>query len=451
MGRPAIFVFEPHALLEERIGKPLLGAGYSVIEVRSADQLLRGLRARHGRAVLLGPTLSMDMQQVLGLVQTIRDTGVFIPVILTVANSSEDYAIAALRAGVNEYIRYPFDIEEIAAAVERALRLPEGGVLRTKSVAPVARRIVGQSLVMREIHSRVERLAASESNVLITGERETGKELFAALVHGQSRRRDKAFVAINCAAIPDSLLESELFGYAKGAFTGADTAQDGKVRAADQGTLFLDEIGDMSLYSQAKILRVLENREIQRLGCSQGVPVNLRVVAATNQDLDQLSRENRFRRDLFFRLNVARIHLPPLRERKEDLAELVDHYLEFCSRQLQRGVPQFSDEALECMFAYDWPGNVRELRNVVESILAESQQDKIEARDLPPQFRCGGQKLPPDERGRLLWALTATNWNKSKAAAKLQWSRMTLYRKMDRYNILREPATAGTGEAPNFC
>jgi len=279
--------------------------------------------------------------------------------------------------------------------------------------------------------------------VLITGETGTGKELFAELVHKKSKRRHRPFVAINCAAIPDTLLESELFGHAKGAFTGAETGQDGRLKAADQGTLFLDEIGDMSAYSQAKILRVIENKEIQRLGCPRGIPVDLRVVAATNQDLDQLSRENKFRRDLFFRLNVARIHLPPLRERKEDLPALVQHYLDHFSRLYNHKVQQFTDEALDCMFAYDWPGNVRELKNLIESIFAEGPQTSITLADIPTHLRtrCAEMKsLPEDERGRLLWALAATNWNKSKAAAKLRWSRMTLYRKMERYNILREPA-----------
>jgi transcriptional regulator with PAS, ATPase and Fis domain len=203
----------------------------------------------------------------------------------------------------------------------------------------------------------------------------------------------------------------------------------------------------MSAYSQAKILRVIENKEIQRLGCSRGIPVNIRVVAATNQDLDQLSRENKFRRDLFFRLNVTRIHLPPLRERKEDLPSLIEHYVDEFSRQFHSKVHRVTDEALDCMFCYDWPGNIRELRNLLESIFGEDPRTDISLRDLPSNFRmrCAELKsLPEDERGRLLWALAATNWNKSKAAEKLQWSRMTLYRKMERYKILREPI-AGLG------
>jgi DNA-binding NtrC family response regulator len=447
MRRTAIFVFETCPLFEGKISTPLLDAGFGVIRTGSTDHLFNGLRSRHGQVVVVGPSQSTNMEESLELVRKIHEAYGFIPVILVVANSSEDYAIAALRAGVNEYVRFPFAAEELAPAVHRSLCLRGSERLRADVSAPGKNEIIGESSVMREVRTRIDRLAPNDSNVLITGESGTGKELFAELVHDKSRRRDKPFVAINCAAIPDSLLESELFGHAKGAFTGADFVQDGRLKAADQGTLFLDEIGDMSLYSQAKILRVIENREIQRLGCSRGIAVNVRVVTATNQDLEQLSRENKFRRDLYFRLNVARIHLPPLRDRKEDLPALVNHYLDRFSRQFHYTVQGISDEALGCMFAYDWPGNIRELKNLLESIFAEGPRSSITLVDLPPHFRSSSEmKSPSDERGRLLWALAATNWNKSKAAAKLHWSRMTLYRKMDRYNILRGPAIVETGE-----
>jgi DNA-binding NtrC family response regulator len=446
MRSTSVFVLETSPQFESQLNRSLLDAGFGVIRIASADNLFTGLRSRHGQVVVVGPSQSLRMEESLELVRNIHDSYGSIPVILVVANSSEEYAIGALRAGLNEYVRFPFAAEELVLAVRRSLRLVEAE--RERGVtASGSNQIIGESSVLREIRARIERLAPNDSNVLITGESGTGKELFARLVHEKSRRRSKPFVAINCAAIPDSLLESELFGHAKGAFTGADSVQDGRFKAADQGTLFLDEIGDMSLYSQAKILRVLENREIQRLGCSRGIPVNVRVIAATNQDLEQLSRENKFRPDLYFRLNVAHLHLPPLRERKDDLPALVDHYLDLFSAQFHYRVPKISDEALDCMFAYDWPGNIRELKNLLESIFAEGPRPAIALQDLPARLRgrCTELKAPQDERGRLLWALAATNWNKSKAAAKLQWSRMTLYRKMDRYNILREPAVAGTG------
>ena len=231
-----------------------------------------------------------------------------------------------------------------------------------------------------------------------------------------------------------------MFGHAKGAFTGADSNSEGRLKAADKGTVFLDEIGDMSAYAQAKILRMLESKEIQRLGCSRGIPVDVRVIAATNQDLEQLSRENKFRKDLYFRLNVSRIHLPPLRERKEDLLSLIDSYIGRFNRRFGRNVQGMTDEALDCLLAYDWPGNVRELKNLLESIFVEVTSQEISLADLPLQLRlrCDELKsLAGNERERMLWALSSTNWNKSKAADKLNWSRMTLYRKMARYNISR--------------
>jgi DNA-binding NtrC family response regulator len=441
MGQSAVLLFETYAPFVDRVSTTLLHAGFEIVRTASRDQLLKNLSSRRVRVVVVGPSPPAKRNGGLELAQSIRDANEFVSVVLVVADSSEDLAIAALRAGVNEYVRLPLLEEELPAAVARCLRLTESEEAHAVAEQSAADGIIGESSAMRTIRARIEKIAQTDSNVLITGETGTGKELFAELVHKKSRRRNRPLVTINCAAIPDSLLESELFGHSKGAFTGADSMQDGKLKAADQGTIFLDEIGDMSPYSQAKILRVLENKEIQRLGCARGIPVDVRVVAATNQDLDQLGRENKFRRDLFFRLNVSHIHLPPLRERKEDLPALVDHYLEQFSHTLRVKIKRVTDDALDCLFAYDWPGNIRELKNVLESIFAEGPQREITLQDLPVHVhrRCAELKsLPGDERGRLLWALAATNWNKSEAAAKLHWSRMTLYRKMERYNVSRE-------------
>jgi DNA-binding NtrC family response regulator len=436
MGQGAVLLFEIYPALVDRVRATLSRAGFEITRIASREQLLKKLSSQ--RVVVVGPSSKRD--EGLELAEAIRAANGSLPVVLVVADSSEELAIAALRAGVTEYVRFPLLEKELPAAVSRCLRLTERE--EEHAVAEAAGSgIIGESSAMRTIRARIERIAQNDSNVLITGETGTGKELFAELVHQKSRRRNRPFVTINCAAIPDSLLESELFGHSKGAFTGADSMQDGKLKAADQGTIFLDEIGDMSAFSQAKILRVLENKEIQRLGCARGIPVDVRVVAATNQDLDQLGRENKFRRDLFFRLNVAHIHLPPLRERKEDLPALVDYYLEQFSRQFRVKIKRVTEDALDCLFTYDWPGNIRELKNVLESVFAEGPQGEITLQDLPVDLRLRCSQLislPADERARLLWALAATNWNKSKAAAKLHWSRMTLYRKIERYNILRE-------------
>jgi transcriptional regulator with PAS, ATPase and Fis domain len=301
---------------------------------------------------------------------------------------------------------------------------------------------------MREILTYVEQVAATESTVLITGETGTGKELTAGLIHRSSRRRQKPFVHINCAAIPDTLLESELFGYERGAFTGANASNAGKLKMADGGTVLFDEIGDMSVYAQAKILRLIESREIERLGGRRSVHVDVRVIAATNQDLDRLMTEGRFRKDLYFRLNVARVHLPALRDRKEDLPALLDGYVREFSRTFGREVDGVTDEVLAALLHHDWPGNVRELRNLVEAIFMTLRSRRISLADLPLPYRRSadaGEMRREAERERLLAALLATKWNKSRAAEQLHWSRMTVYRKMAKYHLGEaRPVMAGS-------
>ncbi len=277
----------------------------------------------------------------------------------------------------------------------------------------------------------------AQSNVLITGETGTGKELAADLIHRRSSRAGKPFVAINCAAIPDSLLESELFGFERGAFTGAHTAQEGKLKLADGGTVFLDEIGDLSPYAQAKILRAIETGEIQRLGGRQARQIDVRVIAATNRNLES---DSTFRRDLYFRLNVARIHLPPLRERKEDILPLAEAFRIEFDRKFGCVSRSFVSRARELMLAHNWPGNVRELRNIIEAAFIDPGPNAEGDVDLPSQFRKAVQGSSGGELERILLALSQTEWNRGLAAKELNWSRMTLYRKMSRYGITRASA-----------
>lgn len=303
-----------------------------------------------------------------------------------------------------------------------------------------ANSMIGSSPTMREIRRDMARVARSASTVLITGETGTGKELAAEFIHENSPRCKNIFVCINCAAIPDSLLESELFGHAKGAFTGAERYRDGLFLSADGGTVFLDEIGDMSLCAQAKILRVIEKREVCRVGANRGTQLDIRFVAATNQDLESMVSRGSFRKDLFFRLNVARVHLPPLRERVEDIPSLLLHYCLHFGDKIGTPVPEFSEECLHCMLTYDWPGNVRELKNLVEGLFLRDLPQRIEAKDLPIALWGHAQKtagISPQERDTLLAALFECKWNKSEAAKKLHWSRMTLYRKLAKYQIVK--------------
>lgn len=280
--------------------------------------------------------------------------------------------------------------------------------------------------------------ARHDCPLLIVGETGTGKDEVARLVHAHSTRADGPFVSLNCAALPEALIESELFGYERGAFTGAGRSYAGRFVAADGGTLFLDELGDLPLASQAKLLRAIEHREVTPLGSLRARRVDLRIVAATHQPLDMMVRERRFREDLFYRLNVARVQLPPLRDRRDDILELAAHFMAPLRRTAEGArVGWFDHDALACLLAHAWPGNVRELRNVIESIFIDPPEGPITARALPAYLtqRLDGEAAPPDERQRILDVLSATHWNKAAAARDLKWSRVTLYRKMAKHEI----------------
>ena len=299
--------------------------------------------------------------------------------------------------------------------------------------------MVGDSPALERTRGSIARVAPSEASVLITGESGTGKELVAEMIHRASRRSHGPFVCVNCAAIPDGLIESELFGFQKGAFTGADSSRDGRFSEADGGTLFLDEIGDMSQYAQAKILRAIETRRVERLGSRTVAPVDIRIIAATNRDLEQMVAAGTFRQDLYFRLNVFEISLPPLRERLKDVPALVSHYLKLFNHRFCRRVEGLADEVLPLLCGYSWPGNVRELRNFFEAVYVNELGRMITLADLPESFtrRVGAVGC---EKERLLAALEAANWNKSQAAKSLRWSRVTLYRKLARHRLVHEPA-----------
>lgn len=297
--------------------------------------------------------------------------------------------------------------------------------------------LAGSSRSMADLRAYIPKVARSDVNVLITGETGTGKERVAESIHNASKRRDQPFVCVNCAAIPDSLIESELFGFERGAFTGAQEGYLGKLRLAGAGTVFLDEIGDMSLAAQAKVLRAIESREIFPLGGRRVTKIEARFIAAVNQDLDHLLAANKFRKDLYYRLNVARICLLPLKDRKEDIPELINYFLAEFNNRFQTSVTQPNDELLQMLMTYPWPGNIRELRNMVEAIFIDPPAGSISLKDLPPAFQrlftSYVSEVP--ERERMVSVLYQTNWNKSQAAAKLNWSRMTLYRKLEKYQI----------------
>jgi two-component system response regulator HydG len=301
--------------------------------------------------------------------------------------------------------------------------------------------IVGESPAMATLAAYIPKVARSRAPVLVTGETGTGKERVAQAVHALSPRSAKPFVVINCGALPDSLIESELFGHARGAFTGAVGALRGKLIDADEGTLFLDEIGEMSLYAQARLLRVLETQEVHPLGGGPPRRVDIRVVAATNRHLEDEVAAQRFRADLFYRLNVARLNIPPLRERPGDVALLARHVIEEFNQRDNVHVKEPDPDLLAALMAYDWPGNVRELRNVIEAVFIDPPAGPVGFEHLPAAFRLQfgpyRQTTPASERTRLIDALERTNWNKAEAAKALNWSRMTVYRKLVKYDVVQ--------------
>jgi len=433
MNNPAILIAEGDEILCKDLKGRLFHHGFEVIEALDQTSVLRFFQAGNLDLVIIGSFGDNSMDG-LKTVAQIRRQDREVPLFLIARNSSEALVIAALRAGVTDYFKWPVSYEELIASVNRNLSYHKRSLSETGINEPM----IGDSAAMREIKAYLINVATTDCTVLITGETGTGKELVAELIHQNSPRHKKPLVCINCAALPESLVESEMFGYERGAFTGAVASKRCKFELAEGGTVFLDEIGDMSPYAQMKILRTTEKKEVCRLGGKGAIPINVRVIGATNSDLEQLMKKGNFRKDLYYRLNVARIHLPPLRDRKEDIPSLLKHYISKFNQRFGREVEGFTEEALDLLFRYDWPGNVRELKNLIEATFINLSSWKIALMDLPKTFQRRFEEtewLQEKERDRVLSVLFATKWNKSKAAQKLHWSRMTLYRKMAKYHI----------------
>jgi len=323
-----------------------------------------------------------------------------VPVIIITAFGSADSAVEAMKLGAYDYITKPFKVDEIQFVIQKALEkarlLEENIQLRRELKSKYGfHQLVGLSEPMRKIYEAIRSVTGTKSNILISGESGTGKELVAKAIHYNSPRRNRAFVVVNCASIPETLLESELFGHTKGAFTGAYQAKRGMFELADQGTIFLDEIAEMSPALQSKLLRVIEDKSFRRVGGEQEIKVDVRIITATNRDLEAEVKSSRFREDLYYRLNVIRIHLPPLRERKEDIPLLAGHFLEKYSQELNKPIKKISDEAERLLVEYNWPGNVRELENVIERAVSLEQSQLILPESLPEKIRQTEERLKP--------------------------------------------------------
>ena len=442
MKNPTILITEKDETLRQNMKRRLLPHGFDVIEAPGKIEAQQYVLSRKPELVIIGATRNKAGDG-METVKDIRRQNKSVPIILITRYSSEEKVIAALGAMVKDYFIVPFSYEDLVASIQRNISSdyhqtearPKTDVTFQCHTQPM----LGESKSMRQAKVYLAKLAATDSTVLITGETGTGKELAAELIHHNSPRQKKPFICVNCAALPESLVESELFGYERGAFTGAVAAKPGKFEMANKGTVFLDEVGDMNPYAQAKILRSIESKEVYPLGGKGAIPLDLRVISATNQDPEKLLAEGKFREDLYYRLNVARVHMPPLREKKEDIPRLIAHAIENLNRRFKRNVQGLTDDAMAILFRHDWPGNVRELMNLIEASFINLPEKRVAVMDLPKQLQKrldNSAKLPLNERKQIVSALLETKWNKSKVAQKLKWSRMTLYRKIAKYNIV---------------
>ncbi len=435
--------------------KMILKNDYKVFLAKDAEEAFRQL-GEHSPDLILLDIILPDIDG-LKVLETIKQNEPELTVIMITATKTVKTAVEAMKLGAYDYITKPFDIDELRLMISRAFS--------TKALKEENKRlwmeidknfgfenIIGKSKVMKEIFKVVRQVADTKSTVLIMGESGTGKELIARAIHYHSNRKNYPFVTINCAAIPETLIESELFGHEKGAFTNAIEKKLGRFEMAHLGTLFLDEIGELSLTTQAKILRFLEERELNRVGGSKTIKVDVRLITATNKDLHQIIKKGEFREDLYYRINVVPVILPPLRERREDIPLLVDHFINKFNDENNKKVKGMSKEALELMVNYEWPGNVRELENMIERTMALTYNEYIQSNELPFSLtnrsktnglkesvltgRLSFSKAEEEfERGIILDALKRTNYIQSHAAEILGISRRILKYKMDKLGI----------------
>ncbi len=458
--RKTILVADDEPNMRRVLGGILKRRGHQVVAAGDGQEALE-LLTQHQVATVL-TDLRMPRLDGMQLLERVAADYPDIPVILLTAHGSVDNAVAAVKLGAFDYLEKPFEQQQIQQVVQKALRTHELRRSEQRVAGEAAGKgrygLIGMSAPMSAVYNVIEKVADTPSTVLITGESGTGKELIAKALHEQSPRADKPLIKVNCAAIPDTLIESELFGYEKGAFTGAVSSKPGRFELADEGTLFLDEIGEIPLEMQVKLLRALQENEFERVGGIRTLKVDVRVVAATNRDLAADIEAGRFREDLFYRLNVVPIHVPPLRDRKDDIPALVEHILGKFRERLGKQAQRLAPEAIEALTTYHWPGNIRELENMIERMLLFCEGDTIHRDDLPDGLReasgsprsipavvVNAPLSPPAdaslkevvraetervERQMIISALEETGGNVTHAAKRLQISRKSLQNKM---------------------
>jgi two-component system nitrogen regulation response regulator NtrX len=454
MSHEEILVVDDEKNIRSSLEGILKDEGYRVRGAPSGEEFLKQIGQTVPDLVILDVWLpGMDGLQALEEAKRVHPG---LPVVMISGHSTVETAVRATKLGAYDFIEKPLSLEKTLLVVRNALdhhRLTQENLALRQSLEE-RYEIVGESPAIQALRGQIESAAPSHGRVLIRGESGTGKELIARAIHRRSLRTEKPFVEVNCAAIPDELIESELFGHEKGAFTGATMKRRGKFELADGGTIFLDEVGDMSLKTQAKVLRVLQEQTLERVGGSETLTVDVRVIAASNKDLEEEIRKGSFREDLFYRLNVIPFEVPPLRERREDIALLARHFLGLFSREYGKRQKSLRPDAMEFLLRYPWPGNVRELRNVIERMVIMAPQDTIGRDDLVSSLR---SKIPMEaeetvgadadadgtlreareafERAYILRRLRECHWNITRAAERLGVERSNLHRKMKGYGI----------------
>lgn len=435
-----ILIVDDDPSLLRLLGIRLSAAGYQVESAVNAKVALGVLKSFQPQLVI--SDLRMEGMDGMALFEKIRQQYSNLPVIIMTAHGTIPDAINATKQGVFSFLTKPFESKELLETVQQAIRLQPSNEASTHEVDQWRTNIISRSAVMEALLQQTKQVAKSDFSLLINSQSGTGKELLAKAIHQASERASKPFTAINCAAIPESLLESELFGHVKGAFTGAEKNHQGLFQASDGGTIFLDEIGDMPMSFQVKLLRVLQEKEVRPVGSTQAIQVNVRVISATHKNLQQAITENTFREDLYYRLNVVELVLPPLSDRREDIPLLAQHFLNQTTLEARNNIKGFSQEAMELLISAPWPGNIRQLQNVVEQSIALSTEPLISAtlisnalRDKPSHLPSFQEARDQFERDYLAKLLKLTDGNVSQAAKIAQRNRTDFYKLLNRHHL----------------
>ena len=473
MSKPRILVIDDEAAIRDSLKMILEYEDYQFVGAASGQDGLATVQKERPDAVLLDIKMpGMDGMEVLRKLHALDES---LPVIMISGHGSTATTVEAIKSGAVDYFEKPLSTERVIVTLRNVLKQSElSAENRDLKIAMESKyEIVGQSPALRGVLESVQRAAPTNATVLLLGESGVGKELVARTIHRNSSRAGQRFVQVNCAAIPEELIESELFGHEKGSFTGATEKQVGKFEQADRGTIFLDEVGDMSQKTQAKVLRVLQEQEVERLGSARTIKVDVRVIAATNKNLEDAIERGEFREDLFFRLNVIPIVVPPLRDRREDIPRLVQHFAKRTAEEHNLKPKRFDQAAMETLQRYRWRGNIRELRNTVERLMIMTPVDSVRVEDLPADLRSGESPAPrpaaaspenpnstapaavkadaqasgagtlrefkdASERAYLVQKLRENNWNISKTAEVIDTPRSNLYKKLEQYGIKQE-------------